>query len=102
MFPFICTDTKKSTETIILYTFISFLNCDSIELIILEGIYASIILKLFFFQNGTMLLDERFKKKGIYFEDGNKKEFFKKEWTNGQYGTETFIDMNRSFYTIMI
>ena len=43
--PFICTDTIKSTEKILIFTFLSFLKFDSVKLAILEGIYALIILK---------------------------------------------------------
>ena len=43
--PFICKDTIKSTEKIIIFTFLSFLKYDSVKLAILEGIYALIILK---------------------------------------------------------
>ena len=38
--PFICTDTIKSTEKILIFTFLSFLKFDSVKLAILEGIYA--------------------------------------------------------------
>ena len=43
--PFICTDTIKSTEKILISTFLSFFKFDSVKLAILEGIYALIILK---------------------------------------------------------
>ena len=40
--PFICncTDTIKSTEKILIFTFLSFLKLDFVKLAILEGIYA--------------------------------------------------------------
>ena len=43
--PFICTDTIKSTEKILIFTFLSFLKFYSVKLASLEGIYALIILK---------------------------------------------------------
>ena len=42
---FICTDTIKSIEKILILTFLSFLKFASVKLAILEGIYALIILE---------------------------------------------------------